>query len=65
MEIPEFFEAKKYAEGCTALADELIRRFLAKEIDRVDVIYSHYKLSLIHISGVLYLLGRSFSYLTL
>ncbi len=43
MEIPEFFEAKQYADGCTALADELIRRFMAKEIDRVDVIYSHYK----------------------
>lgn len=43
MEIPEFFDTKQYAEGCTALADELIRRFIAKEIDRVDVIYSHYK----------------------
>ena len=43
MPIPDLFEKKQYAEGATALADELIRRFLAKEVDRVDVIYAHFK----------------------
>lgn len=43
MPIPDLFEKKQYAEGATALADELIHRFLAKEVDRVDVIYAHFK----------------------
>ncbi len=43
MPIPDSFNKKQYAEGATALADELMRRFLAKEVDRVDVIYAHYK----------------------
>jgi len=43
MPIPDLFEKKQYAEGATALADELIRRFLEKDVDRVEVIYAHYK----------------------
>ena len=43
MPIPDLFEKKQYAEGATALADELIRRFLEKDLDRVEVIYAHYK----------------------
>ena len=43
MPIPDLFEKKQYAEGATALADELIHRFLEKDVDRVEVIYAHYK----------------------
>ena len=43
MPIPDLFEKKQYAEGAPALADELIRRFLEKDVDRVEVIYAHYK----------------------
>ena len=32
MPIPDLFEKKQYAEGATALADELIRRFLEKDV---------------------------------
>ncbi|MDR1755945.1 MAG: ATP synthase F1 subunit gamma [Culturomica sp.] len=42
-EIPEQFPAGSTAEGVKVLTEELIRRFLAKETDRVELIYTRYK----------------------
>ncbi|MDL2283305.1 ATP synthase F1 subunit gamma [Odoribacter sp. OttesenSCG-928-G04] len=42
-EVPAFFAEKKIAEGAQMLVSELIQRFLKKEIDRVEVIYTHYQ----------------------
>lgn len=43
MPIPEAFDKKQYSEGAIALTDELIQCFLTGKIDRVEVIYAHYK----------------------
>lgn len=40
---PELFAEKKYPEAVKMLSEELIARFLKNEIDRVDVIYTHYR----------------------
>lgn len=42
-EVPDLFAAAQYAEGVKALSDELIGRFQTGEIDRVEVIYTHFK----------------------
>ncbi len=42
-QVPEQFSAGSPAEGGKVLTEELIRRFLAKEIDRVELIYTRYK----------------------
>jgi F-type H+-transporting ATPase subunit gamma len=41
--IPEAFEQKDFVNGMLTLADDLMRQFLAGEIDRVEVVYAHFK----------------------
>lgn len=43
LKISSAFVRKEYAQGTKELADELMDKFLKKEYDRVDVIYTHYK----------------------
>jgi F-type H+-transporting ATPase subunit gamma len=43
MPIPEAILAKEYATGMLTLADDLIRQYLAGEVDRVEIIYAHFK----------------------
>ena len=42
-EIPELTVQKEHSNVMLSLADELMYRFLKKEVDRVDIIYAHYK----------------------
>lgn len=42
-EIPDSFAAGRHAEGVRVLSDELIARFQRGEIDRAEVIYTHFK----------------------
>ncbi|MDR0982736.1 MAG: ATP synthase F1 subunit gamma [Culturomica sp.] len=42
-EAPAEFHEKQYAEGVNLLAKQLTDRFQKAEIDRVDVVYTHYK----------------------
>lgn len=42
-DIPDSFVTGRYAEGVKALSDELIARFQRGEIDRAEVIYTHFK----------------------
>lgn len=41
--VPVLFAEGKYAEAVKVLSDELIARFRKGEIDRVEVIYTHFK----------------------
>jgi F-type H+-transporting ATPase subunit gamma len=41
--VPEAFARKDYVNGMLTLADDLMRQFLAGEIDRVEVVYAHFK----------------------
>lgn len=41
--VPVWFAEGKYAEAVKVLSDELIDRFRKGEIDRVEVIYTHFK----------------------
>jgi F-type H+-transporting ATPase subunit gamma len=43
MPLPEALLQKDYATGMLTLADDLIRQYLAGEVDRVEVIYAHFK----------------------
>lgn len=42
-EIPEEFGRKKYAEAVKVLTEELTGRFLKGEVDRVELVYTHFK----------------------
>ena len=41
--VPEAFGRKDYAGGSAELAEELMKAFLAGELDRVELVYSRYK----------------------
>lgn len=43
MPVPDAFARKDWTAGCVELADALMRGFLDKEIDRVELIYSRFK----------------------
>jgi F-type H+-transporting ATPase subunit gamma len=43
MPLPEAIQQKDYATGMLTLADDLIGQFLHGEIDRVEIIYAHFK----------------------
>lgn len=43
VKVPALFEQKEYSQATKVLADELMDKFVTKEFDRVDIIYTHYK----------------------
>jgi F-type H+-transporting ATPase subunit gamma len=43
MPLPAALARKDYAAGMLSLADDLIRQFLAGEVDRVEVVYARFK----------------------
>lgn len=42
MPVPDAFARKDYASGCVELADLLMREFLEKRVDKVELIYSRF-----------------------
>ena len=43
MTLPPAFAQKEYSKGVLTIADELIRQYIAGEIDRVEVVYARFK----------------------